>query len=405
MPWTPDATVTIGGTDYSGAALEGATVTRGRSDVYSQPSAGYATVVVLTTTGQALQPDLGVELTVDLDDSAGTPVRLFTGTVQSWSSTPSPGGETDVIATTVTAVGPLAKMARRTVAATRAEETDGARVAWAIEQGLGVLWETWTPATDTWADVDPALTWGGVPPELDDIDTGIYDVAALTSGDQASTYTIAAEAAGSGQGILYETAGGVVGFANEARRATNAATPLELDSGEVGIDVSVRSDAANLANHVTVVYASGEVTGDENVSVGIYGRYSAVIQTTLADVSAATNVAARYLERHAYPAQALDVLTLRLDTGNLADALIDDVLELETNDALEVTTLPAGLGDPQLVVIVEGVRWNLGRRTEVVLNVSPVFLSVGPSLWGTVAATLAWAEVPTTLTWEDARSL
>lgn len=405
MPWSPDATVTIGGTDYTAAALEGATLTLGRSDVYSQPSAGYATVTVLTTAGSAIQPAIGVPLTIDLDDSAGSPVRLFTGTVQSYSSATSSRGTVDVIITTVTAVGPLALMARRLVTATRALETDGDRIAWAIEQGLGITWETWTPATDTWADVDPTLTWGAVPPDLTEIDAGIYDVAALTDGSEQPAYTIAAEASGSGQGVLYETRDGVVGWANADRRILNAATPLELDPGEVSAEATVRSDAADLANQVAVTYAGGEVTADETVSIGVYGRYAANIQTTLADVNAATDVAALYLERHAYPAEALSDLFLRLDTGNVADALVDNLLEIEVNDAITLTSLPAGLGTPQLNVFVEGVRWTLGRRTSLGLVVSPAFLSVGPSRWSTVAADLAWSEVPPTLAWSDARSL
>lgn len=405
MPWTPDATVTIGTTNYTAAALEGATVTMGRADTYSQPSAGYATVTVLTTAGVALQPALGDPLIVELDDSAGSPVRLFTGTVQAWQSDTSARGTTDVVQTTVTAVGPLSRLSRRIVESTRSAETDGDRIAWAIEEGLGVTWETWTPATDTWDDVDPALTWGALPPDLTDVDAGLYQVAALTGGGETNAYVVAAEASGSGQGVLYETRDGAIGWANADRRALNAASPLELDPTELSAEATVTSDAANLANQIALTYASGEVTADETVSIGVYGRYAATISTTLADVSAATDVAALYLERHAFPSESLRDVFLRLDTGNVTDTIVDQLLEVEVNDALTLTSLPAGLGSPQLTVFVEGVRWTLGRRTGLGLTVSPAFLSIGPSRWSTVAPDLAWTDAPPTLTWSDARSL
>lgn len=405
MPWAPSATVTIAGSDVTAAVLEGATLFRGRSETYAQASAGYATVSLLTTVGAALQPAIGATLTVDLDDSAGSPVRLFTGTVQQYASTTASRGDSAVVETTVTAVGPLSTAFRRTTDAARAAELDGARIAWALTEALATTWEGWTPATGTWADVDASTTWAALPPDLGEVDSGVYSIAAFSSGTSRSAYAIAAEASGSGQGVIYETAGGAVGWANADRRATLIATGVELDQDEVAATVRSSSSAADLMNVIALAYDGGTVNAEDAGSIAVYGRYAGDVTTTLEDASAASDVATLYLERHAYPTDALYEIELGLETGSVPDAVVDELLDVNTNTAVILTDLPSGFGATTRTVFVEGVRWTLGRRTSLLLTVSPAFLSIGDVRWSGVTPTLAWSAVPSTLAWQDARSL
>ncbi len=45
--WTPDWTLTVGGVSYTNLTLADVTITSGRTDIYSQATAGYASFTIL----------------------------------------------------------------------------------------------------------------------------------------------------------------------------------------------------------------------------------------------------------------------------------------------------------------------------------------------------------------------
>jgi hypothetical protein len=163
---------------------------------------------------------------------------------------------------------------------------------------------------------------------------------------------------------------------------------------------------SDIANRATVEYAGGAETSQDSNSIITYTLYAKRIQTILADASNASDRADQYVERHAYPAINLDSFTVRLDTIDSNDPLIDGLLEATQNTPVNLTGLPATLGYTQIPGFVEGTTLALDRfRAELRLTVSDATLSFGSIRWSAVPQSLTWDDLPATLTWEDARSL
>jgi hypothetical protein len=412
VTWSPGATVTIGGTDYTGEALETVRIVRGRDDVFSEPRAGYAILELLDLTGAGLNLDVQDLLQVTIDDTAGAPVVVFTGNVSDWSTVlVDTGIESGTAAsiTTVIATGPLANLNRRNVAAAgRPAQKDGDRILELIKAGLAASWEE---TSGTWATVaDATTTWATIDPDFDPtlIDTpGVFDIAALPA--EPAGYNPLSEAyrtAFSGRGVIWDTADGFITY-GDADRRENAATAgyLELPKAALRAQLSTSSQAANIVNRVGVSFSGGATIVSDSASILEYGVLAREFQTNLADSSAALAWATDYIEDHAGPVINLSQIGIRLDgltSGTLRDALLD----IDVGTPVFLEELPATLGVTALPAFVEGVTWLVDRDTvELRLNVSDAALSIGSIRWGLVPDTLQWQQVDANLAWQDARRL
>jgi hypothetical protein len=388
--------------DVSASAVGQVSVRRGRDSVYAQADAGYASV-------ELIDPDLsmlevGEGLSVALDDSAGDPVTVFTGLVSDWRLGVRQRFEGDpVTVVSLQAVGPLAKMSRRQgLTGGRPVEDDGERVAAAVSQGLGLAWEE-TPFYD-WDAVGTAVTWATFDPDVDLtlIDTGSFDLVALPAADGGyGVLSVAQDAAFSGQGILYETAGGLIGYANRDARPDSLGSALSVPVAQVAADsLLVSSSLADVANRVFVSWgtASDAEKVDDTWSIIEYGVQSQTFSTQLADETDANVWADDYLLRHASPRVELPSVTINL--LSVGTALRDSLLTINTNDPLALTGVPNNVLLDDFLGFVEGVEITADRfRADLNLFISDSTLSVGGTRWGQVSATLAWSSVGSAVIW------
>ena len=404
--WTPATTVTIGGVDYTGDTVGTVQIQRGRDNVYADPTAGFANVRLIDKTGVGITLDPAETLTVDIEDSNGDPIRLFTGAVTDIVKElydPGLRGVPSAVVT-VAAVGPLARLSRvQVLAAGRPAETDGDRIAAALEVGLGVTWEE-LPYT-AWEDIPAALTWvtfsGGYDPNI--VDPGLFDLIALDPQDGGhNALTVALDASRSGQGYLYETVDGLVGWENADERGT-ATDFYDIPSTLVlAGDIATKTSLADIVNLVDVTYDGGVATDSDSVSIPQYGRWERRIETLLANQTNAEQYAADYIRRHAFPAINLESVTVRLD--GLDDTLADELLDLDLNGPVNLEDVPATFGLPFLPGFIEGLAWRIdAHRAELQLLISDANLSTGDLRWSQIGSTVAWEDLPTTLTWQDWR--
>lgn len=412
MTWAPDATVTIGGTDFTGEALETVRIHRGRDTVYDEPRAGYCILELIDLTGAGLDFDVLDTLTVTLDDSATLPVTVFTGKVSDWSAVLYDTGHESGTAksiVTVIAVAPLASLNRRAVAAAGlAAQKDGTRILNLVAAGLASSWEE-TPGT--WATVASAsTTWGTFDAGFDSalIDTpGVFDIAALAA--EPGGYNPLTEGyltAVSGRGILWDTADGYVAYADANRRETSAnAGYLELPGSVINAgQLTTSSQFSDIVNRVAIDYDGGRVQVSDAESILTFGVLARQFTTNLAGSTAAEAWGVDYIEDHAGESINLPSVTSRLD-GIADDTLRDALIDIDVNDPVFLTGLPATLGVTALPAFVEGVHWAIDReRVSLTMNVSDAALSIGSVRWENAPATLRWNQVAATLTWEDARS-
>ena len=199
MTWVIDADVQINGTNYTSNTLNGVSINYGRSTIWEQPRAGYASIQILNKDNSPLSVQLNDPVTITVDSSAGTPLTVFTGKVQSiTNSVQALGVIGKVVIHTVTAISPMADMSRVITHTTSyPKEYDDDRL-------------------------NRILTDSGV--TIDVVDTpGVYEFTASTA-QPGDCYYWASFYAQMAFGYIYDTTDGKVGYANESRRTLEAAT-------------------------------------------------------------------------------------------------------------------------------------------------------------------------------------
>ena len=414
MSWQPQATVTIGADDFTGQALETVRITRGRDNVFAEPRASYCILELIDLDGAGLDFQVLDELAVTVKDSLGADVPLFAGLISDWTArlydTGSESGAARSI-TTVIAVGPLARLNRRSVAVDGLPgQQDGDRIFDLIAAGLSISWEEF-PAI-AWQDVGATTTWATIDPDFDParIDRpGVFDIAPLDAADGGyNPLTQAYLTAISGRGVLFDDAEGFVVYEDADRREIRAQTDGYLPIPPTAIttaNLSTVQQFSDITNRATVRFDGGEVRVSDAASIVEFGVLANTFETNLANVANAEAWAVDYIEDHAAPNTNVTGVGVRLD-GNLSDELRDDILALEVGSAIFLDDLPGTLGVEQLPAFVEGLEYFIDeRRAEVRLLVSDAALSIGSVRWGLVPATLRWNQAPATLTWQDARSI
>jgi hypothetical protein len=399
-PFQQSPVIRVNGTDITSSVQGRVTIRRGRDSVYTEPSAGYASVDVL---GNGLTFRVGQPITITLNSPTDTPRRLFTGTISDVDGQAERVAGGVLMRFRLTAVGPLARLNRRTVLFDgSASELDGARVLAALLAGLAAPFEE-VPSSVSWDDAD--VSWAafdGIDDSL--IDDGVFTLAALGTAESGyNPLRVAQEAAFSGLGMIYETADGAVAYADAARRADNA------DAGYTAIDadvldvagVQVSSQLADITNRVTVTFDGGAVTVTDDDSLVEFGQFAQQFDTLLVNESNAELWAERYVGNHALPVFRAD--QFRLNLAGVPLDIVDMLLTVEPNDALEFTGLPTALGlGANFEGFVEGVEWTLDPfRTDVGLFVSDAQLSLGSIWFGRVDGTLAWSAVGSATAWQD----
>jgi hypothetical protein len=400
--------VRIDGTDYTGEALNGLNITRGRDTVYQAPTAGYARVQLVDIAGLGLPIDIATNLTIGVTDPEANELTLFSGYVTDISADLyDPGiGQRPGAIYSILAVGPLARLSRRIVLDDgRPAETDGDRIAAAVQAGLSA---TFDETGGTWADIDPTLTWhtfdDGYDPAL--IDPGVFDLVALPGFDSGYTaLEVAEQASASGEGLLYETLDGLVGWDNANARGSMT-DPIVIPGDVINAGgLRTASSVSDLVNRATVQYPGGAETAQDLTAVQTFTLYERIINTQLASSTAAGDRAAAYVERHAYPVINLDAIVIRLDT--LEDtALRGALLQVRSGSYVRLVDLPPTLGVTYLDAFVEGTSMRLERqRAELRLNVSDASLSYSQVRWSGVDPALEWGDVDGMLEWQNARSL
>lgn len=236
MPYQINPKVTINGVEYTDKAINGVNCFNGRTIVDEQPRAGYATINLVTPDNTYPDIQINQQVIISVENSEGTEVTLWTGWVSDVQASLVRYGSVGWLnQQQVLAVGSLSKLNRRLVGGDGyAKEFDGDRVYDIIFEGAGITWNTYAPATDTWADVNPLQSWQDVDLLIGEIDRpGDFELTAYSSGS-SSALILAQQAAASGLGVLYECNCGRIQYDDYTSRsedvATNGFTTIDGDA-------------------------------------------------------------------------------------------------------------------------------------------------------------------------------
>jgi hypothetical protein len=404
--WSPEWSLAINGVDYTNLTLSNLTIASGRSDIYSQPRAGYCSVDILNLDLTPITIDVNDGVTISVKNSAGTFVNLFGGSVTDLEvlvSSTGTGGVNEVIK--LTALGSLSKLPKTLTLGVLSKDLDGIQ----IETILTDLFiNTWAevPAAEIWAGYDPTTTWLAAENSgLGEIDEGNYELMARTS-EETDIYSLVSALATSGLGYLYEDTQGRIGYADSTHRglylaANGYQTVSANDALAAGIRIIKR--LGDVRNYVSIEWRSGTQTASSTESINQYGAQAQLINTTLHNSIDAAAQANFYLGIRAFPQDQFNSITFSLGNSEIDDNDRDALLGVFMGLPLNITDLPNNMINGGFQGFVEGWAWRASyNRLDLTLNLSPTAFSIIATQWEDVGGAETWNTLSNTLDWLDA---
>ena len=405
--YSPSFTITIAGTDYTDEVLNSATITSGRTDIFTNTLTGFANIE-LGITGALPTFDIKDSVNIKVTDSSASDVNLFTGQIENINKTIAGAGPNAIAyVIQIQAMGSLAKLVRTVAGSDNyPEELDGERMQRILEEALYTQWQD-LPNTLTWSEVSNTQEWSnyGVQ-DIDVIDDGRYDILARTA-EVVNAFDLASQTASDGIGYLYETTDGKIGYAGAERRtSTFGSNQIELDADLLNTTgLSTRLSTADIINSVYLTYDDPEasVTAVNNQSIEDYGLIETQVSTQLADSGQATEQAVRLAALRGTPLESFDSLNINLANPNLGNTERDLLLGVSMDTSIKLTNLPTGfIFNDTFEGFVEGWTYFLSQNSlELEMLVSNSVYSAFEVQWEDYNPTTQWQNLSASLTWND----
>ena len=406
--WTPEWAVEINGLgDVTNLVLSDLTITSGRTDIYSQPVAGYCRFTLKNLTQSVISFDVNDSIVVKVKDSTATYVPIFGGDISDIDIVIATGEPVITQNVTITALGALSKLPKTLTEGVLSKDFDGDQI---YEILQAVLFDQWNevPAAETWNAYDPLITWENAENSgLGEIDRpGDYELTAR-SADTTDVYSLVSNLATSGLGYIYEDASGRIGYADSTHRSQYLAANgySYVDAGWAyanGIATSKR--LGDVRNKVTITYKNGQQeTAEEPSSIQVYGSQAQNIQTSIENSADALTQAQFYLAIRAFPQYQFKSITFPLNNPNIPDLYRDQALNIFMGLPLDIEDLPINIADGRYQGFVEGWTWSTRfNALDLTIIVSPVAFSLQAFRWNSVPITESWNTIDPTLDWNNA---
>jgi len=407
--WTPEWQVMVnGGGDYTNLTLANLTITSGRTDIYSQPRAGYCSVEILNLDESPILIDVNDNILIKVKDSSGTFVNLFGGDVTDIQvSVVNSSGSQSNQRIRLTALGALSKLPVSLTEGVLSKDFDGDQIYTILEDLLLNNWNEVAPAV-TWAAYEPTTAWEDAENVgLGEIDQpGDYELTAR-SASTTDVYSLINTLATSGLGYIYEDSSGRIGYADSTHRsqylATNGYTMVSAQDALTS-SISTIKRIADVRNKVTIQYKNAQEESALNTqSIGIYGQQAHIIATTLENSVDAQFQADFYLGLRAFPQAQFQAITFTLGNSNIDDADRDALLGVFMGLPLDIANLPPNILLGRFQGFVEGWTFSAGvNRLDLTLNLSPTAFSLQALRWELVSVAESWNTLSLTLDWNSA---
>lgn len=408
--WNPVWRVIVDGVTYTNLTLANLTITSGRTDIYSQPVAGYCQLSILNFDQTAIPMEINDSVTIEIKDSTATFVPIFGGTITDLAVTINSIGSVDYNqAIEITALGALSKLPKSITTGVLAKDQDGDQMYELLSTLLFAQWNA-VPAATTWNTFDPTADWlEALNTGLGEIDRpGDYDLDARDS-NSSDYYSIAQLIANSGLGYLYEDPQGRISYADSTHRTEYFATYGYVDlsaNDALGAGFRTVTRSGDIRNKVTINYKKNQNSSyseSDISSIGLYGELAQVVNTTLDQLVDAESQAAFYLALRAYPQAVFDSITYQLASPELSDSDRNALINVFMGLPLNISDLPPNVSDGNFQGFVEGWTFRAGYNTlEINLTISPLAYSLQAFRWTSVPAVETWNTINPTLDWLNA---
>ena len=402
--------VKIQGVEYTTYVLANLTIASGRNNIYEQAQAGYCNLQLINLNQAIVNININDSVSIELQDSTATYVPIFGGTVVDFGIEVSTAGNVAINQTlNITALGALSRLPKALTDGVLNQDFDGDQI-WTILQDL--LLNNWgeVPAALQWDNYDPAETWANAQNVgLGEIDRpGNYELAQRSS-NRTDIYSLVSALATSGLGYIYESATGLISYADSTHRsiylATNGYTDVTANQALFN-GLKIQTRAGDVRNDVTLKYNtnSNDVVSAEDInSIDIYGRLAQVITTTVKHAADAQDQADFYLTLRATPQANFQSITYQLTNPELDDQDRDSLINVFMGLPLRISDLPPNMASGTFLGFVEGWTFKAAyNEISVTLNLSPISYSLQAMSWEQVPIAESWNTITGTLTWETA---
>jgi hypothetical protein len=404
--FTPTYRVTIAGVVQTSTTLQDGTITYGRNDFFEATQPSYCNLELLNLDGTSPVVELLDTVVIEVQNTAGTFVKLFTGEVSGVYNRfegAGLGGKPNTLQ--IQAIGALGLLVKRYAGAVAyPEELDGARIQRILEETLFVAWEDLSN-TQTWNDFTTE-TWANYGVQgIDTIDPGRYEVLARPA-EVEQAYELTDTTQQSGLGYLYDTPDFEIGYADAERRSANYTTNLiELDANLVNADIQTRLQTADIVNSVVIRYDDPvlEVVAQNDTSINNYGLLEEIRATILAETVDATEQATNFVNYRGTPKVSLEAVSVNLAHSDMTNTVRDDLLAVTMDSLLYLDNIPVGLiVEGYFEGFVEGWTWTLGRKNlELTMSVSNSIYSTLDVQWEDYNDSIQWQNLANDYRWLD----
>jgi hypothetical protein len=402
--------VTIGGVQYQTAILANLTITSGRTNIYEQAQAGYTNLDIINLDQSNVTIGINDGLSIELQDSTGTFVPIFGGSVVDVAISVAEVGSIDYAQRiNIIALGALARLPKALTNGVLSKDFDGDQIYEILSQVLYGSWEE-VPQALTWAGYDPSTVWTNAQNSgLGEIDQpGNYELAARSS-ERTDVYSLVSALATSGLGYIFESGTGQIGYADSTHRASYLAANgyVNLTANHaVASGLSIQQRAGDVRNSITIKYgatSSSEKSAADDDSIALYGQLAQIITTTLHNATDAQDQADFYLTLRANPQFNFNNITYELTNPELDNGDRDSLIGVFMGMPLIITDLPLNMNSGNFTGFVEG--WTFSARynqISVSMILSPLAYSLQAMRWNDVAIGEAWNTINPTLDWINA---
>jgi hypothetical protein len=408
--WAPVWRVKIDGTDITDSVLANLSITSGRTNIYSQAQAGYCSITLIIFGQAALPYEINNTISIEVQDTSAVYVPIFGGSLVDIAvSVSQVGSSAYTQEVTITALGALARLQKALTDGVLTQDFDGDQIETILREVLLAQWQQ-VPAALQWNTYDPTTTWANAGNNgIGEIDTpGNYELAQRSS-NRVVIYDLVAALATSGLGYLYESASGLISYADSTHRtnylATNGYTDLTANHA-LGRGITIKTRAGDVRNDITLSYginSGSEVSDTDPTSIAIYGDLAQIITTTIKHEADAEDQAAFYLALRAYPQPIFDSITYALTNPELDNADRDALINVFMGQPIALNDLPPNMSSGVFQGFVEGWTFRASyNQLDVTLLMSPLAYSLNAMRWNDVPIVEKWNTVSPTLEWQYA---
>ncbi len=410
MTWNPEWLVKINGTIVTDVTISNMTITSGRTDIYSQPVAGYCQVKLINLENQSYPFNVGTGMTVEIKDSTGTFIPLFGGHISDLTtSVERAGGISYVTSTNVTALGALSKLPKFIDAGDLVKAYDGNQIYTLLSGYLLGQWNE-IPAAQTWGAYNATEQWlNAVNIGLGEIDRpGDYEMIKRDPAP-ADVYSMVNQIAQSAFGVVYEDSAGNIGYSDATHRqdylAANGYTILDANQS-LASGISATTKSGDIRNKFIITYdfaGTKTYTAQDTLSQSLYGINAQQTASSISKTVDAEAVANRLIALRAYPYAKFESITFPLGNPEIDDADRDALLQVFMGQPVWIQNLPPNINDGSFQGYIEGWTFRSSYNDlSLTFNASPVNFSQVAVKWEQVNVAETWNTLSPTLTWINA---